>query len=176
MKTQFITYSLILLFSICFISCSNDDNNTPENPGSQLSDDAVLYEFDNQSFKDSLSLELVLPEAKTDSTKTDSRIFLTFYNPSDEGVDQWYPVPGVRQDKNYKIYNEYEKDSSNPELVKFKIIAEQSKNSESYEKTLNYKKLKVIAIKPEAIRNITPADLDFKDFFAVMNYFGLDKE
>lgn len=176
MKTQFITSSLILIFSICFISCSNDDNNTPEEPGSQLSDDAVLYEFDNQSFKDSLSLELVLPETKTDSIKTDYRIFLTFYNPSEEEAGQWHPIPGVRTDKKYKIYYTYNNDSQNSSLYNLSLKTEKDNNSEFYGKTLDYKQIRVIAVKASSIAHLTPKDLDTRDYKAVMNYFGLNKE
>ncbi|RNL83065.1 hypothetical protein ED312_15460 [Sinomicrobium pectinilyticum] len=175
MKTQFITYCSILLFSICFISCSNDDNNLDqEGPELSAKGDAIMFSYQDQSFRDSLNLQLIFPAQDTITSKSNRWVYLGFYNESEK--NEWYSIPGVRQEKNYKIYNEHEKDSSNPELVKFKIITEQAKSSESYGNTLNYKELKIIAIKPEAIRNLTPADLDFKDFFAVMDYFGLNKE
>ncbi|MGS2738440.1 hypothetical protein [Sinomicrobium sp. M5D2P17] len=175
MKTKNFIYQTILIIALIFSSCSNDDDLNQEGPELSTKGDAIVFSYQNQSFRDSLNLQLAFPTQQDTTTSESNRwVYLGFYNES--GKNEWFPIPGVRLDKKYKIYNEYEKDSSNPELVKFKIIAEQSKNSESYEKTLNYKKLKVIAIKPETIRHITPADLDFKDFFAVMDYFGLDKE
>lgn len=175
MKTHFITYCTLILLGLGFTACSNDDNNTPEDPGAQLSDDAVLYEFDNQSFKDSLNLELVLPEAKTDSTKTDSRIFLTFYNPSEEGTDQWYSVPGVKTDMDYKIYYTFENDSLNSSLYNLKLTTEKDDSSEPYNKPLDYRQVRIIAVKASAIARLTPEDLDTRDYNAVINYFGLEQ-
>ncbi|SFW56510.1 hypothetical protein SAMN02927921_02354 [Sinomicrobium oceani] len=174
MKTINIRHTTILILSMFFfIACSNDDNHVTAGPVISTNGDAVLYNYRELHFKDSLTLQIILPSSTdADSDEEQLYIYTGFYN--SEGDDQWYPIPGVRTDKDYQIYREHHKDTLNPNLVNLSIYTKKVTSREFFGNTLSFDQLKIVAVNSEALRGLTPADLDLKDYQAVMVYFGLD--
>ncbi|RAV30410.1 hypothetical protein [Sinomicrobium soli] len=174
MKTTFTIYIGILLLSLGLTACSNDDDHNTGMPKTRIGNDAVVFNFENQSFRDSLELQLTFPDSVKEIPENGFWLYLPFYQTS--GNQTWYPIPGVREDLQYKVYHQFSPIGETTRQTSLQIKVEEDKSMKPYGKELSYSRLEIIAINPEAIRNLTPEDLNLRDYNEVVRHFDLDQK
>tara|TARA_Y100001001_G_scaffold162901_1_gene190627 strand:+ start:1151 stop:1669 length:519 start_codon:yes stop_codon:yes gene_type:complete len=171
MKTKsFISNIFSISLIILFISCSNDDSSFDGNPETQQSlvkADAALIALGKNTLRDSLSLDLVIPENDYGLSNTEPLLLFPFYKSAEAESKTWLPVPNVQIEKNLKTY--YSR-SNGLTLV---LHAEKFDSSMPYGNNLKFKELNIIAVRPSKISGLTRNELDVRDYNQMIDYLDL---
>ncbi len=178
MTTKKIIYSIILFISLLFIACSTDDEPIAVETQSieTVNDDALLFQFGSQMFTDSMNLDLTIPGYIGDIETWEPRLTLIFYTSAEEEENNWFSIPNVNIEKDYKIYYTSLQNSSESNDIKVQLQAEKFSSAEPFGNPLNFRDINIVAVKVAALQGLTLEDLDLRDFNEVMEYFNLDKE
>ncbi|UGU16690.1 hypothetical protein LS482_02185 [Sinomicrobium kalidii] len=175
MKTKFIIYFTVLQIIILgTMSCSNDDEISGDKQ-SVSNSDAILYEFSNQTFTHKLDIELSTLELEvTDSINLLDRLTLVYYT-TEKNPDTWHSVPDKSPAKDYRLQWSLGENETDPGNYNLEIKAQRADDNKPYDISLSYDKIRVISVDFSVAGNITPKDLDTRDYNAVINYFGLEQ-
>ena len=172
MKSNFLTYIItISLSSILFSSCTNDTEELRKEIGQvQLKanyNHAFLTQIGSQTIKNTIELEIDIPENAEGVTKNDALIVLPFYKISDNNSDTWFPIPSIQSEKNYKVFYSRSND------LKISLILEKLDSPEPFQNLVKFENIDVVTLRASALKGLTRNDLDLRDYKEVVEYFNL---
>lgn len=170
MKTRFI-YCLLLLLIASIPSCTDgedgidgiDGEQGP--PGADGNANVIQFEFGEQTFTNSLNLDLSISQETVDSS-----LILVYYNPANEATTAWYQMPGLGPGGAYQTRYFIFQSSTEPSIYSLGIRTLLPDGSAAYGNPVTFRKIRVIFV--EASTVFTGVNLH--DYNEVAVYLGLD--
>ena len=176
MKIEKIISASFLCLSLLLIACTDEsETQTIENPINEINNDAILFQFGEQTFTDSFPLEFRIPEGIFSTGAWEPRTNLVFFKSIHADEYNWFSVPHVNEDKDFKIYYNYIKYSSNSSDIEMQLIAEEFDSSAPNINNLNFKDIRIVSVKTSMLNGLTREDLDITDYDAIIGYFNLNE-
>ena len=198
MKTKKLAYFLAILFLMSMVACTGDEgpmgpqglqgekgiqgeqglqgpqgSQGPQGPagadgqdGKDGNANVQLYEFGVQTFTNSLNLQLSVSRETVDKS-----LLLIYYNPAAEAESAWYQMPGMGPGGSYHTRYFIFQSSVSPSIYTLGIRTVKADGT-AHGIAVTYNKIKVIFAEASSI---IPGRLDFDDYEAVMDYFGLER-
>lgn len=140
----------------------------------------TLYEYESQTFTE--FVDYLIPDMPR--SRMDSSILLAYYNVIGSREDLWYPVPGIGQTYLY-IVGSFWYVSSTPNAYELRLFTANFDGTiHSGSKTFTKFRIFVVNAsevlpqgksgKGDLLDKLKEDGVDVNDYFAVMDYFGLE--
>ena len=138
----------------------------PQGPAGQDGNaNVILFEFGEHTFTNSLNLQLDISRETVDNS-----LLLVYYNPASESQSSWYQMPGMGPGGSYHTRYFIFQSTVSPSVYTLGIRTVKADGS-AHGSSVTYRKIRVIFAEASAIFS---GKINFDDYYAVMEYFGLD--
>ncbi|WP_257667904.1 hypothetical protein [Parapedobacter tibetensis] len=173
MKNNIVKYAFMLAFATIAMYSCNQDEGLKVNGNEELDEEVFNHSFGQQILGGDQILRLPISELNGDSSFLMEKAVLIYYSFEGDSAGNWRSALKVDPNKDYRLHFSFGQ-SSDSDAYELSIEALDTNSTERYGSSLNFRDVRILAPMHSKLRPLNKADLDFSDYHAVTEYFGLD--